>query len=135
MSTKQLGRKFPSQMTGLSEKTAIVRAVTRARDLALIFDLIELTYNDVKCFRGSNVHCGSCSHERIQYDVVFLACNHVTRRPCWGTKQEKIFSQHLHDKRVQFPAEENALFLSPSMAAMTSAANQQFPRSGKFKWQ
>ena len=31
-------------------------------------------YNDVKQrFRGSNVHCGSCSHEEegIQYDVVF----------------------------------------------------------------
>ena len=29
-------------------------------------------HNDVKqCFGGSNVHCGSCSYERIQYDVVF----------------------------------------------------------------
>ena len=28
--------------------------------------------NDVKqCFRSSNVHWGSCSHERIQYGVVF----------------------------------------------------------------
>ena len=36
-----------------------------------------------------------------------------------------FFSQNLHDKRVKFPAEENALFLSTSMAAVTSAANQQ----------
>ena len=31
----------------------------------------------------------------------------------------------MHDKRVQFPAEEYALFLSTSMVAMTSVANQQ----------
>ena len=29
-------------------------------------------HNDVKhCFVDSNVHCGSCSHERIQYGIVF----------------------------------------------------------------
>ena len=29
-------------------------------------------HNDVKqCFRDSNVHCGSCIHERIQCGVVF----------------------------------------------------------------
>ena len=36
-----------------------------------------------------------------------------------------FFSQNLHDKRVKFPAEGNALFLSTSMAAMTSVANLQ----------
>ena len=31
-------------------------------------------HHDVKqYFRGSNVHCGSCSHERIQYGVIFPA--------------------------------------------------------------
>ena len=29
-------------------------------------------HNDVKqCFCSSNVHCGSCSHARIQYGVLF----------------------------------------------------------------
>lgn len=37
-----------------------------------------------------------------------------------------FFSQHLHDERVQFSAEEIELFLSPNMAALTLAANQQF---------
>ena len=33
---------------------------------------IDLMHNDVKqCFRSSNVHCGSCSQERIQYDIIF----------------------------------------------------------------
>ena len=36
-------------------------------------DAIDLMYNDVKqCFCGSNMHCGSCSHVRIQCGVVFL---------------------------------------------------------------
>ena len=30
-------------------------------------------HNDIKqCFCGSHVNCGSCSHARIQYSVVFL---------------------------------------------------------------
>ena len=34
--------------------------------------IIDLIHNDVKqCFRGSNVHCGIFSHERIQFGVVF----------------------------------------------------------------
>ena len=33
---------------------------------------IDLVHNHVKqCFCGSNVHCGSCSHVRIQRGVVF----------------------------------------------------------------
>ena len=40
-------------------------------------------------------------------------------------KTKKTFSQNLHVKKVFFPAEENALFLSPSMAAVTSVASQQ----------
>ena len=29
-------------------------------------------HNEVRqCFRVSNVHCGSCSHERIQYGFEF----------------------------------------------------------------
>ena len=31
----------------------------------------------------------------------------------------------MHDKTVQFPEEENVLFLSTNMAAVTSVANQQ----------
>ena len=30
----------------------------------------------------------------------FLVCNHVTRRPCWGSKQKNIFSKNLHENRV-----------------------------------
>ena len=43
-----------------------------------------------------------------------------------GDKAIKFFSQNLHDKTVQFPAEEKALFLSTNMAAVTSVANQQW---------
>ena len=33
---------------------------------------LDLMHNDVKqCFRASNVHCGSCIHERIQHGVAF----------------------------------------------------------------
>ena len=33
---------------------------------------MDLRHNDVKqCFRGSNMYCGSCSHERIQNGIVF----------------------------------------------------------------
>ena len=33
-----------------------------------IIPIIDLMHNDVKqCFRGLNVHCGSCSHARSQY--------------------------------------------------------------------
>ena len=42
-----------------------------------------------------------------------------------GDKTIKKISQNLHDKTVQFPAEENALFLSTNMAAVTSVASQQ----------
>ena len=35
---------------------------------------------------------------------------------------KKFSSQNPYDKRVKFPAEENALFLSTGMAAVTSAA-------------
>ena len=38
----------------------------------LSFRAIDLMHNDVKqCFYGSNVHCGSCRHARIQCGVVF----------------------------------------------------------------
>ena len=40
-----------------------------------------------------------------------------------GEKTKK-FSKNLHDKTVQFPAEENVLILSTNMAAVTSVANQ-----------
>ena len=34
--------------------------------------IIDLMHNDIKqYFCGSNVHCGSCSHVRIQYGVAF----------------------------------------------------------------
>ena len=31
---------------------------------------------------------------------LFLVCNHVTRRPCWGSKQKNISSTNLHENRV-----------------------------------
>ena len=42
---------------------------------------------------------------------VLLVCNHVTRRPCWGLKQKKLFSKNLHENRVLFPEERNAFVL------------------------
>ena len=42
---------------------------------------------------------------------LFLVCNHVTRRPCWGSKQKNISSNNLHENRVQFPEERNAFVL------------------------
>ena len=41
----------------------------------------------------------------------FLVCNHVTRRPCWGSKQKKLFWKNLHENRVLFPEERNAFVL------------------------
>ena len=35
-------------------------------------------HDDVKrCFPGSKVHCGSCSHERLQYGVIFPEAGHL----------------------------------------------------------
>ena len=54
------------------------------------------------------------------YQNLFIACNHVTRRPLVLLKGismiRKFSSQWL----------KNGLFLSPSMAAVTSVASQQF---------
>ena len=44
-------------------------------------------------------------------DPLFLVCNHVTRRPCWGSKQKNISLKNLHENRVQFPEESNAFVL------------------------
>ena len=42
------------------------------------FHRIDLMHNDVKqYFRGSNVDCGSCSHKRIQYGVVFSVAGNL----------------------------------------------------------
>ena len=35
----------------------------------------------------------------------------MTRRPCWGSKQKKLFSKNLHENRVLFPEERNAFVL------------------------
>ena len=41
------------------------------RVLMNTLNAIDLLNNDVKqCFGSSNMHCGSCSHERIQYGVL-----------------------------------------------------------------
>ena len=40
--------------------------------MPLHFQEIDLMQDDVKqFFRGPNVYCGSCSHEQIEYGVVF----------------------------------------------------------------
>ena len=31
---------------------------------------------------------------------VFLVCNHVTRQPCWGSKQKNISPKNLHENTV-----------------------------------
>ena len=45
-------------------------------------------------FRG----CASGPSPSPQED--FLVCNHVTRRPCWGSKQKNFSSKNLHENRV-----------------------------------
>ena len=42
----------------------------------------------------------------------FLICNHLTRRPCWGSIKYTFFSKNLHENIVQFPEERNASFLN-----------------------
>ena len=49
--------------------------------------------------------------ERKGTPVLFLVCNHVTRRPCWGSKEKNISSKNLHENRVSFPEERNAFVL------------------------
>ena len=39
----------------------------------------------------------------VTHNSLFLVCNHVTRRPCWGSKQKNISSK--------FPEERNAFVL------------------------
>ena len=42
---------------------------------------------------------------------MFLVCNHVTRRPRWGSKQYNFFSKNLRENRVKLPEERNAFVL------------------------
>ena len=49
--------------------------------------------------------------ERKGTPVLFLVCNHVTRRPYWGSKQKNISSKNLHENRVSFPEERNTFVL------------------------
>ena len=44
---------------------------------------------------------------------------------------KEIFLLNLHQNRVHFPAERNALFLTTNMAAVTSLANQQYKLATK----
>ena len=55
----------------------------------------------------------------------FLVCNHVTRRPCWWSKQKKFFC--LIYVKIEFISQrrEMFLFLTTNMAAVTSLTNQQ----------
>ena len=39
---------------------------------------------------------------------VFLVCNHVARRPCWGQYNRNVFSNNLHENRGYFPEKRNA---------------------------
>ena len=58
--------KCPEAMGALG----IDRAITIT--FAFLETLIDLMHDDIKqCFRVLNAHCGSLSHERIQYGVVF----------------------------------------------------------------
>ena len=44
----------------------------------------DLIHNDVKqCLCGSNVHCASCGHARIQYGVVFPWSGKFKWQKCW----------------------------------------------------
>ena len=55
-----------------------------------------------------------------------LVCNHVTRRPNWGSKQHN-FSRRIYMK-IEFSCQRREMLLSltTNMTALTSSANQQF---------
>ena len=57
------------------------------RDRLVAFDLLFL--GDKSQFTSS-----------MEGEWLFLVCNHVTRRPCWGSKQKNISSKNLHENRV-----------------------------------
>ena len=42
------------------------------------------------------------------FNVEFLVCHHLTRRPCWRSKQKSFSSKNLHENGVYFPEERNA---------------------------
>ena len=56
----------------------------------------------------------------------FLVCNHVIRRPCWGSKQKNISSKNFMKIDFSSQRREMLLFLTTNMAAVTSRANQQW---------
>ena len=58
-----------------------------------------------KCYRVSDRFSGWSP-------LVFLVCSHVTRRPCWGSKQYK-FSRRIYMNKDLVPREEKCFFSGP----------------------
>ena len=45
------------------------------------------------------ITCSQTRHDSREA-ILFLVCNLVTKRLCWGSKQSKFVSKNLHEKRV-----------------------------------
>ena len=67
---------------------------------------------------------------------LLLVCNHVTRRPCWGSKQKNISSKNLHENRVQFPEKRSAFVLDHQFPdfSLTLTISKIFPDLKKFSF-
>ena len=100
--------------------------------------------------------CSDCDRSlrvwvHVQIRQQFLVCNHVTRRPCWGSKEKNISSKNLHENRVYFPEERNAFVLDhqhgcrevtckPAIASCRNmlrrhlAATNRFECTGEILW-
>ena len=45
------------------------------------------------------ITCNQTRHDSRE-SILFLVCNHVTKRQCWGSRQSKFVSKNLHENRV-----------------------------------
>ena len=67
--------------------------------LPLIFTLMAAS---ISHFLTAVEKFSCCSRFQQTMSTLFLVCNHVTRRPCWGSKQKNISSKNLHENRNAF---------------------------------
>ena len=65
-------------------------------------------YSDRQGFLRLKVIYQRVGNSRVE---VFFVCNHVIGRSCWGSIQQNFFWKNLHENRVLFPEESNALVL------------------------
>jgi len=71
----------------------------------------------------------STPHLPLHFCKKSNSCNLVTRQLCWLKKQHNFSMHHLHKKELSLHWRETLLFLSTSVATVTSPANQQFKKT------